>query len=264
MNVAIAGLGAIGSVVLERLERGDVPGAPVTAVSSRTRRALPLRDAGTPPAQVRLAELPDRADVVLEALPRAAFDDIALPTLRRGKTLIALTVGGLAGAIDYAALARECGGRIIVPSGAMIGLDALRAVSEGTVRAVTVVARKPPAGLIGAPYLVEHAIDLTRIAEAQLVFDGNVRDGIAGFPANVNVAVAVALAGIGLERTRLLIWADPALRENVHELVVEADSARFSATISGVPSANPRSSLMTALSAIATIRNLVAPLAVGV
>jgi aspartate dehydrogenase len=263
VNIAIAGLGAIGSIVLERLEQGDVPAARVTAVSSRTRHALPTRSDGTAPVHVSLAELAGHADVVLEALPRAVFDDVAVPTLRRGKTLLVLTVGGLVGSIDYVALARECGGRILVPSGAMIGLDALRAVSEGTVHAVTVVARKPPSGLLGAPYLVKHSIDIGRLTEPRLLFDGNVRDGIAGFPANVNVAVAVALAGIGLDRTRLAVWADPALQQNVHELMVAADSATFSATISGVASANPRSSVMTALSAINAIRNLDASLVVG-
>ena len=146
----------------------------------------------------------------------------------------------------------------------MIGLDALRALAEGSVRAVTVVARKPPAGLEGAPYVSTRGIDLAAITEPRMLFEGTVRDGIRGFPANVNVAAAAALTGIGLDRTRLQVWVDPSLRRNVHELQVEADSASFSATISGEPSANPRSSAMAAYSAIATIRNLVAPISVGV
>ena len=123
---------------------------------------------------------------------------------------------------------------------------------------------KPPGGLEGAPWLVEHGISVAGLTEAKCVFEGNAVEGARGFPANVNVAAALGLAGIGPEHTRLQIWADPAVDRNVHTIEVEADSARFSLRIENVPSAeNPRTGRITALSVIACLRGLTAPLRVG-
>jgi aspartate dehydrogenase len=126
------------------------------------------------------------------------------------------------------------------------------------------VTRKPPAGLAGAPYLVERNISLDNLNAPLKVFDGTAREGAKGFPANVNVAAALSLAGIGPDKTRLEIWADPALTRNTHRIVVEADSCRFEMTIEGVPSVeNPRTGKLTPLSVIAALRGLTAPLKVG-
>lgn len=126
------------------------------------------------------------------------------------------------------------------------------------------ITRKPPRGLAGAPYLAERGLSLDGLASALKVFEGTARDGARGFPENVNVAAALALAGIGPERTRLEIWADPALDRNTHRIEVDADSARFSMTIENIPSAeNPRTGRLTPLSVIACLRGLTATLRVG-
>jgi aspartate dehydrogenase len=124
--------------------------------------------------------------------------------------------------------------------------------------------RKPPAGLAGAPYLIQHGIELAGLVEPRRVFSGNALDAAAGFPANVNVAAALALAGIGPERTRVEIWADPHVARNTHTIRVEADAARFVMTIENVPSEdNPRTGKITAQSMLACLRGLVATLKVG-
>jgi aspartate dehydrogenase len=125
------------------------------------------------------------------------------------------------------------------------------------------VTRKPPLGLAGAPYIVEHNIDIEGITEPLRVFEGTARDAAKGFPANLNVAVALSLAGIGPDRTTLEIWADPALERNTHRIEVDADSARFSMAIENIPSENPRTGRITALSVIACLRKIHAPLRVG-
>ena len=126
------------------------------------------------------------------------------------------------------------------------------------------VTRKPPRSLAGAPYLTEHGISVEGLDAALKVFEGTARDGARGFPANVNVAAALGLAGVGPDRTRLEIWADPALDRNTHTIQVDADSARFTMTIENVPSEeNPGTGKITALSVIAALRGLVAPLRVG-
>ena len=140
----------------------------------------------------------------------------------------------------------------------------MRAAAEGEIRSVIMETRKPPSGLAGAPYLEERGISLDGLTEPLRVFAGSARDGARGFPANVNVAAALSLAGIGAERTRLEIWADPGVTRNTHLIRVDADSARFEMKIENVPTEeNPRTGRITAPSILATLRGLVAPLRVG-
>jgi aspartate dehydrogenase len=150
-----------------------------------------------------------------------------------------------------------------VPSGALLGLDAVTAAAEGKIHSVRMVTRKPVRGLAGAPYLIEHNIDIADIDEPLRIFSGTPREAAIGFPANLNVAVALSLAGIGADETTLEIWADPALERNVHRVEVVADAATFSMTIENVPSENPKTGRITALSVISVLRKLSAPLRVG-
>jgi aspartate dehydrogenase len=126
------------------------------------------------------------------------------------------------------------------------------------------ITRKPPKSLKGAPHLDTLGIDVMALTEPLMLFDGSARDGARGFPANVNVAAALALAGIGPDRTKLQIWADPSLERNTHTIKVEADSARFQLMIENVPSVEkPGTGRITALSMIAALEGLVSPLRVG-
>src|SRR5580704_10105228 len=183
--------------------------------------------------------------------------------LAAGKSVMVLSAGALLPHPDLIALARERGGQIIVPTGALLGLDAVTAAAEGRIRSVRMVTRKPPNGLAGAPYLVANNISVDNLREPKRVFAGTAREAAAGFPANVNVAAALALAGIGPDRTLMEIWADPALDRNCHSIEVDADSARFTLSIENIPSENPRTGRITALSVLAALRKLHAPLRVG-
>jgi aspartate dehydrogenase len=132
------------------------------------------------------------------------------------------------------------------------------------VESVTLVTRKPPRGLVGAPYLQALGIDVLAITEPTRIFTGSAREGAKGFPANVNVAAALALAGIGPDRTTLEIWADPTVTRNTHTVTVEADTVRLTMTIENVPSEeNPRTGKITPLSLLACLRGLVSTLKVG-
>jgi aspartate dehydrogenase len=265
LKVAIAGFGAIGQVVARRLDQG-MPGLALAAVASRNVERVRAATAGwrNPPPVESLARLAERADVVIECLPAAAFMEVAEPTLRAGRTLMVASVGQLLAQPQLKDLAAQHGGRIIVPTGALIGLDAVTAAAEGEIRSVTMVTRKPPKGLAGAPHLVANKIDVENLTAAKLVFSGSAREAVKGFPANVNVAAALSLAGIGPDRTTIEVWADPGLDRNKHTITVESDSARFSMTIENVPSEeNPRTGKITALSVIACLRKLAAPLRIG-
>ena len=265
LKVGLAGLGAVGLTVARRIEAG-IPGLVLAAVSARdtekARRNLP--GIGDRIAIVPVEALAQMCDLVVEGLPPAMFRNVAAPAIEHGKLFMPLSVGQLLENWDLVARARETGARILVPTGALIGLDAVRAAAEGTIRSVTMVTRKPPGGLEGARYLVEHGISLKGLNTAKKVFDGTAREGARGFPENVNVAAALSLAGIGPDRTRLEIWADPALDRNTHRIEVDADTASFSMSIENVPSIeNPKTGRITALSAVAALRGLVTELKVG-
>jgi aspartate dehydrogenase len=264
LRVGIAGLGAVGLEVAKRLIAG-VPGLTLVAVAARdvekARRALPPAGSSIP---VRNAtELANDCDIVVECLPPALFRDVAISAIDKGRIFMPLSVAQLLENSDLVERAKLKGARILVPTGALIGLDAVRAAAEGTIHSVKMVTRKPPAGLEGAPYLLEHKISVAGLKEARKVFDGSAREGARGFPTNVNVAAALSLAGIGPDRTQLEIWADPAVTRNTHTITVDADTARFTMTIENIPSENPRTGKSVAPSTVAALRALVSELKVG-
>ena len=265
VRVAIGGFGAIGKKVAEALDHG-IDGLELAAVSARDRGRAEEAMAGfaRPAPVVPLGELADRGDVVVECAPAALLREIALPALERGRRLVVLSCGALLDNPDLVELARQGGGCIHVPTGALLGLDAVAAAAEGGVSSVTMITRKPPQGLAGAPYLVENGIEISGLNAAKRVFAGTAREAARGFPANVNVAAALALAGIGPDRTTVEIWADPGVSRNTHRIEVEAEAARFSMQIEGVPSLeNPRTGRLTPLSVVVLLRKLSSPLLIG-
>jgi len=265
LKVGIGGFGTIGAPVARWLASAP-PGLRLVAVSARNREraAERLSALGIGVPVVTAGALAERADVVIECMPAAVFDAIARPAVEAGRIFVALSAGALLERLDLVETARRTGARIIVPTGAILGLDAVRAAAQGSIRSVKMITRKPPQSLAGSPYLEQNRIKLDGLTEPIRVFAGTAREGARGFPANVNVAAALAMAGIGPEATSLEIWADPALTRNTHRIEVEADSARFSMTIEGVPSEdNARTGKLTPLSVIACLKGLVEPLRIG-
>lgn len=264
LKVGLAGLGAVGLGVARRLEAG-IPGLVLAAVAVRDieKARLNLPAVGTRIPIVAAEALAQSCDVVVECLPPQLFRAVASSVIEAGKIFMPLSVGQLLENWDLVARAKATGARILVPTGALVGLDAVRAAAEGTIRSVAMITRKPPNGLDGAPYLRERGISLANLKAPLKVFDGSAREGARGFPANVNVAAALSLAGIGPDRTRLEIWADPGIDRNTHRIEVDADTARFAMTIEGVPSDNPRTGRIVPLSVIAALRGLVSELKVG-
>ncbi|MCH8166951.1 MAG: aspartate dehydrogenase [Proteobacteria bacterium] len=266
LTLAIAGLGAIGMKLAQAIDRGAVPGVRLTAVSARDRTRAQARLAGfaDPPAVVTLAELAGRAEIIVECAPAAVFAEVAGPAIEQGRVLLPLSVGALLDHMDLVERARATGARIIVPTGALIGLDTVRAMAEGEISRVVLETRKPPGGLAGAPYLVENNIDIGNLSEPLRVFQGSARAAARGFPANVNVAAALALAGIGPERTEVEVWADPGIERNIQSVTITSDSGEATMTMRNIPSAdNPKTGRIVAQSVLATLRRLTATLTAG-
>ena len=265
-HVAVGGLGTVGFEVARRIDGGEIDGLTLSVVSARdhARARERMRGFRSPVDVVAAGELAGRADIVVESAPAAVFREIAEPVVRAGKVLVAISAGALLDHADLVETARATGARIVVPSGAVMGLDAVRCAAESGISSVTMITRKPPGGLAGAPYLVEHGIVVEGLDAPLKVFDGSARDAARGFPANVNVAAALGLAGVGPERTRIEIWADPGVTRNTHEIRLEAETVRFQLRIENVPSEeNPRTGRSVAPSVVAALRRFVAPLVIG-
>jgi len=263
LRVGIAGFGSIGKAIAIKLEAG-VPGLELTALGVRDiEKSRAAHTFQRPPVYTDIDHLVDHCDVVVECAPAALLPRIAEPVLKAGKKLLVLSSGALLLNEQLIEVARAHGGQIIVATGALLGLDAVTAAAEGTIREIRMVSRKPPIGFAGAPYVVKHNIDLDAITEPTRIYSGTAREAAEGFPANLNVAVSLSLAGVGPDRTLLEIWADPTISRNIHRIEVDSDEARLSMEIQNVPSENPKTGRITALSAIAALRKLAAPLRIG-
>lgn len=266
MKIGIAGMGAVGLNIAMCLDRGELSGFELTGFCARSaeRGAEFNAHLTTPVPNYDMMQIADHCDIVLECLPPQLFEAIAGPVIDAGKTLVALSASQLLGCNDLIERAKETGARIVIPSGAMLGIDALKAVAVGTINSVTIKTSKPVAGLINAPYMSKVDVDLAAIKEPYRLMAGSVMDIAKEFPANVNVAAAVSLAGIGPERTQMEIWADPSLSHNLHMVTVQSDSSDYSVTIQNRPSEeNPATGRITAQSVIALLRQMTSTVVVG-
>ncbi|OAJ52046.1 aspartate dehydrogenase [Paraburkholderia ginsengiterrae] len=263
-RVGIAVLGTVGKSLAKALDRG-IPGVELVAVAARNESAARdwLSGLSSSPKIASFEEIAETCDVVIECAPAQLLPQIAEPALRAGRQVVVLSCGALLDNDHLTGLAAQHGGQIMVPSGALLGLDAVTAAAEGEISSVQMITRKPVSGLLGAPYLLDRGISLDGCTERTLVFSGTAREAARGFPANLNVAVALALAGIGPDRTQLEIWADPDLKRNTHTITVESDAARLSMTIENIPTENPKTGRITAQSILALLRKMSTPLRVG-
>ncbi|MFQ5626172.1 MAG: aspartate dehydrogenase [Methyloligellaceae bacterium] len=266
LRLAIAGLGAIGMTLARHVDQGGIGGMSLVAVATRdkARAAERLAAFARPPDVLPLAALGDAADVIVECVPPAHFMEVAEPVLSNGRIFMPLSAAVLLSHPELVDLARETGGRIIIPTGALIGLDAVRAAASGGIGTVKLVTRKPPAALKDAPYMAANGISLDNLSAPKLLFSGSARDAAKGFPANLNVAAALALAGCGPDRTQVEIWADPEATRNIQTVTVTSVCADFTMSIENVPSTeNPRTGKITAHSVIAALSRLTSPLVAG-
>ena len=259
LKVGIIGCGAIGSILAKAIANGEAGDAKLSSfydVKEECARRLEQKIRGRCcPASSFRELLESDADIIIEAASQQAVREYGEKVLREGKGLVVMSVGAL---LDDALLARlktaakEGGAKIHVPSGAVLAVDALKAAKLGGISSVELTTSKPP-----------HALGI-KAAKKKVVFSGSAEEAVRKFPQNINVAATLSLAGIGKEKTKVTIIADPKLKKNVHVLKVKAKSGDFSATIENMPSPeNPKTSYIAALSAIQLLRNLTETVKIG-
>jgi aspartate dehydrogenase len=265
MTKLIIGFGAIASHVVEALGRD--PETAIRYVLCRKGREEAARDALGPEVVpvTDIAAVPEALDLAIECAGHAGLAQHGPAILRGGTDLLCASNGALASAelaAELEAAAKAGGAQLQLVSGAIGAVDAISAAAAGKLKRVVYRGRKPPQGWKGSP--AEERLDLDALSEATAHFEGTAREAALAYPKNANVAATIALAGLGLDRTKVQLIADPGVSENIHEVEAEGDFGRLDFRISGNPlPGNPRSSALTAMSIVAAVRRRHARIVVG-
>ncbi len=269
VRVAVAGAGAIATVLIDGIARGSGGLARVTAIGRLESEAAtvdPRARRQSAAAVADLATLPEHAALIIEAAGGDVVRTYAAGWLASGADVMVLSAGALVDPVfarELRAVARKHGRRILVPSGAVAGIDGIRAGALGGLKRLQLRTTKPPRGLAGAPHVVANNIDLDALSVPTTIFEGTVAEAVRGFPSNVNVAAVISLAGAGVD-VRVSVIADPTGTANIHEIEAAGDFGTFTVQLNNLPSpANPKTSALAPLSALAMLRRLSAELWVG-
>jgi aspartate dehydrogenase len=263
MRIALLGGGTIARLVLEHVKGGMLPGIEVVALCGRTsgsRGAALARAHGVPYVVGREALLAARPQAVVEAASHEAVREHLVGILSAGVGAVVLSAGALADDALRAAAeqaARRSGALLYVPSGGIGGLDALKAACVAGVDSVSIHVAKPPAAWKNIAYVEALRVDLDALRGPHVLFEGPAREGVPHFPQNVNIAAVLSLAGIGFDRTRLEVVADPALKRNTHTIRVAGKSGNFTVVLENVPAPdNPKTAWLACYSALAAVQSL--------
>jgi aspartate dehydrogenase len=261
MRVGIIGGGSIARLFIEHIRRGDLGRTRVVAIAGRGGQSRGKATASRfriPFVIGPKALLVKKPDIVVEAASHESVREYGEAVLGKGVGLIVLSCGALCDDALRARLERAAarsGAVLHVPSGGIGGLDALKAACVAGVDEVTIAVTKPAVAWKGIPYVERLGVDLDNLREPRVLFEGPAREGVPHFPANVNIAAVLSMAGIGFDRTRLKVVADPALRFNTHFIEVAGKTGRISIRLENVPAPdNPKTAWLACYSALAALK----------
>jgi len=265
MKIGIVGVGTIASFLCRELKPDSSFELVAVADIDEDRAGRVLNDNGYAEELILpLEKFPEDTDVYIETAAAAVAGEVAIYALGKGKTAIIASIGGLGDIDKYLEVAEKTGGRLLLPSGAIAGLDALKAIPPDSIDSVTLITTKPARTLADMSYLTDKGIDTLKFTESTRVFEGSARDAAEAFPRSINVAAALSHAGIGLDKTKVEIWADPKGDRNCHSIRVESGHGTLATDVANVPfEENPRTSRLAAYSILATVRGLTRPMVAG-
>lgn len=267
-KIGIVGCGTIGSYLAQAIERNFSEQAELVAICDVDKGKAGKLQAGSSfhPQILDLDTLIECCDLIIESAVASCAGEVAQKTLAKGKDIMVMSVGGiLQKQAELFSVARKNRAHLYIPSGAIAGLDAVQAAAVSGIDKLTLITRKPPKGLAGAPYISEHKIDLTKIKQETTIFKGTAAEAIKGFPQNINVCAALSLAsGLGSAKTEVEITTSPDYQTNIHEVEVRGRFGRLVTRTENVPSPdNPKTSFLACLSAVATLRNILDVVKIG-
>lgn len=266
IKVGIIGCGTIGKEIVKAAQTtlaDDITIISLCDIDDKKRSAL-ARYAKKNIGTAALDELFRKSDLVIEAASGLVAPKILELAVKKKKSIMIMSVGGLLGKEKLLKEAEKKGVKVYLPSGALAGIDALKAGALGKIHAVTLTTKKSPEGLNGAPYLIKNNVNLKKLKKETIVFEGTAEAAVNGFPKNINVSAILSLAGIGSKKTHVRIAAVPGSKKNVHELEIKGDFGAIRTVTENVPSpGNPKTSYLAALSAIATLKGVVSNVRFG-
>jgi len=269
MKVAVIGCGFIGKTIVDAIQDGTIDATLVVVFSHSKDKA---EEVAAICDDVVIADtirdvIDSTADLVVEAASIDALKGYAIDILKSQKSLLAMSVGAFSDTEflkKVESTAKENNVKVYMPSGAVGGLDALKSAATGGLSNVSITTTKPPRSLGGIQYLIDRGVDVLKIKEKQVLYEGSALDAIKKFPRNINVATTLGLCGIGPEKTHVTIICDPETDSNTHEIHAKGDFGEFKFKTDNLPSPeNPRTSYLAALSAITTLKRITSNIEIG-
>lgn len=265
LKIGLVGCGAIGTILAKSIDKN--PKAQIVAINDIDETKPEnlkntLRTSN--PKITTIDQLTDASDLIIECAHKNAVKKIATTALNKKKDILIMSVSALIENPDLFELAKKNNATIHIPSGAIAGIDALKAGLQNNIKSVTLTTTKPKETLKAAPYIKENKINIEKIKEKTTIFEGNVFEATKGFPENINISATLALAGIGPEKTKVKIIADPESKTNIHELKIIGDFGEITTITKNTPCPeNPKTSYLAALSAIAKIKDITGSTKIG-
>jgi len=268
LKIGIVGCGAIGSSLAEEIATNFRKYAALSALYDiRPQKAQLLSRKITKNAKLSVVSLDvliNKSDLVIEASAAKAAWEIVRKSVSAGRKVMVMSVGGMVGHLDELFVqAAKNNTQVYFPSGAISGVDALKAANIAGVSKVTLTTRKHPNAFSGVDYVTKR-FKLSGLKKDKVLFKGSASLAVKYFPQNINVAAILGLAGIGINRTQVQIIASPKVTKNIHEILIESKAARiFTRTENILHPQNPKTSFLAVLSAIATLKQILQPVKIG-
>ena len=268
----LIGCGSIGSVIARAIDDGEAGDVELEIVYDIVREHAEklVSSLSKKPRIARNADellKDEKIQLVIEAASQEAVRQYAVKALSEGKDFMVMSTGALLDEElfrEVSNAAKRSGGKVYVPSGAIVGLDNVKAAAVRHIDEILLITRKPPRSFEGAPLVKKRGIDLSRLDKPVILFEGSAREAVKLFPRNVNVSASLSLAGVGPDRTRVRIIADPKAENILHEIHVRGEFGEIlTRTINKPFPENPKTSYIAALSAIATLRKISGSIVVG-
>ena len=268
LKIGIVGCGAIGTSLAKAITRDFSDRAELSSLYDiEIEKAYKLSSAIKTKkiAALNLDDLINSVDLVIEAASGKSSYEIARKTVLAKKNIMIMSTGGIVDSYkELFVLAREKGVNIYIPSGAICGLDGLKAAGMSKINKATLTTRKPPSAFKGVAFVLKQKINLDQIKEDTVLFEGTALSAIKHFPANINVAAALSILGLGVSGTTVKIVAAPGVERNIHEVEIDSDAGTiFTRKENVIHPDNPKTSFLAVLSALATLKGILEPVRIG-
>jgi aspartate dehydrogenase len=264
-NIGLLGCGTIGTQLALAIESGNIANASLAGlfdiVNSNAKSLKSKLNSNTELYFDFDALINSSANIIIEAASQQAVRDFGKPIIEANKDLMIMSVGALADTTFLAELldlpaVTNGHSRIYVPTGAIAGIDAIRSV-RNLLDSLTLTTTKSPKALAGAPFLEKSRVNLDTVTKITAIYEGSAAEAVKLFPANVNVAAVLSLAGIGADKTKVRIVVDPQATTNQHEITATGSFGDIKITVNNVTTpGNPKTSFLAILSAIECLRSI--------